>query len=62
MNYQRDFYGNWSYHCPTALRFKSFKSKGGYEARVCVFEPGSADLAVRASLQAIAEVVNDFEQ
>ena len=36
--------------------------EGGYEVGVCVFGPGSADLAVRASLQAIDEVVNDFEQ
>jgi hypothetical protein len=36
--------------------------EGGYEARVCVFGPGSADLAVRASLQAIDDVVNDFKQ
>jgi len=36
--------------------------EGGYEVRVCVFEPGSADLAVRASLEAIDEVVNHFKQ
>ena len=36
--------------------------EGGYEVRVCVFEPGSADLAVRASLEAIDEVVNQIKQ
>ena len=36
--------------------------EGGYEVGVCVFGPGSADLTVRASLQAIDEVVNDLGQ
>ena len=45
-------------HIPTDIAYE----EGGYEVRVCVFEPGSADLAVRASLEAIDEVVNDFKQ
>jgi hypothetical protein len=36
--------------------------EGGYEVRVCVFGPGSADLAVRASLEAIDEVIDDFKK
>ena len=30
--------------------------EGGYEVGVCVFAPGSAELAIRASLDAISEV------
>ena len=45
-------------YLPTDIAYE----EGGYEVRVCVFEPGSADLAVRASLEAIDEVVDDFEK
>ena len=45
-------------YLPTDMAYE----EGGYEVRVCVFEPGSADLAVRASLEAIDEVVNQIKQ
>ena len=45
-------------YLPTDMAYE----EGGYEVRACVFEPGSADLAVRASLEAIDEVVNQIKQ
>ncbi len=39
-------------YLPTDIAFE----EGGYEVRVCVFAPGSAELAIRASLDAIDEV------